>query len=99
MRCGPAYGLDGRLSVGSAAQNRVVIDGLAVTPPPWLRCGDMLLAQGSSMEPLAGSAVQPFSACLDPQGTLVALRLVQEFQTPAQRLPQRIISTALVGGG
>ncbi|MFM8968101.1 MAG: prepilin-type cleavage/methylation domain-containing protein [Vulcanococcus sp.] len=29
MRCGPAYGLDGRLSVGGAPQNRVVIDGLA----------------------------------------------------------------------
>lgn len=28
MRCGPAYGLDGELS-GGAAQNRVVLDGLA----------------------------------------------------------------------
>ncbi len=31
MRCGPAYGLAGELSSG-AAQNRVVLDGLA--PPP-----------------------------------------------------------------
>ena len=28
MRCGPAYGLDGTLSSGKAAPNRVVIDGL-----------------------------------------------------------------------
>lgn len=28
MRCGPAYGLEGSLSIGSQAQNRVVIDGL-----------------------------------------------------------------------
>ena len=99
MRCGPSYGLDGLLSVGAAPQNRVVIDGLASAPPQWLRCGDMLPAQGSSMEQLAGSAAQAFSACLDSQGQLVALRLVQEFQAPAQRVPQRIISTALAGGG
>ena len=29
MRCGPAYGLDGWLQVGSAAVQRVVLDGLA----------------------------------------------------------------------
>ena len=29
MRCGPAYGLEGSLSIGSQAQNRVVIDGLS----------------------------------------------------------------------
>ena len=28
MRCGPAYGLDGRLSLGGSSPNRVVIDGL-----------------------------------------------------------------------
>ena len=28
MRCGPAYGLEGALSAGTAAQNRVVMDGL-----------------------------------------------------------------------
>ena len=31
MRCGPAYGLDGTLSSGKAAPNRVVIDGLIGT--------------------------------------------------------------------
>lgn len=31
MRCGPAYGLGGELSAG-AAQNRVVLDGLAPAP-------------------------------------------------------------------
>lgn len=97
MRCGPAYGLDGRLSVGAAPQNRVVIDGLAEVPAHWLRCGDMLKADGDSLVELAGSASQSFSACLDAQNHLVALRLVQQFAALPGRMPQRIVSTALLG--
>jgi len=99
MRCGPAYGLDGRLSVGGAPQNRVVIDGLAEVPPRWLRCGDMLSTDGAALVELAGSAAQPFSACLDAQSRLVALRLVQQFAASPGRMPQRIASTALWGEG
>ncbi|MEY4431310.1 MAG: hypothetical protein RLZZ533_1246 [Cyanobacteriota bacterium] len=97
MRCGPAYGLDGRLSVGGIPQNRVVIDGLAEAPPRWLRCGDMLTTNGDGLVELAGSATQPFSACLDGQNRLVALRLVQQFAASSGRMPQRIVTTALLG--
>ena len=99
MRCGPAYGLDGRLSVGGIPQNRVVIDGLAEGPPRWLRCGDMLTTNGDGLVELAGSATQPFSACLDGQNRLVALRLVQQFAASSGRMPQRIVTTALLGEG
>jgi len=99
MRCGPAYGLDGRLSVGGAPQNRVVIDGLAEVPPRWLRCGDMLAGHGDALAPLAGSDSQPFSACLDAQSRLVALRLVQQFPASPGSTPQRIVTTALWGEG
>jgi len=34
MRCGPAHGLDGRLSLDGAWQNRVVLDGVVSTPWP-----------------------------------------------------------------
>ena len=99
MRCGPAYGLDGRLSAGSAAQNRVVIDGLAEMPTRWLRCGDMLTGHGDTLAPLAGSDSQPFSACLDAQSRLVALRLVQQFPASPGSTSQRIVTTALWGEG
>ena len=37
MRCGPAYGLDGRLSFGGSTPNRVVIDGLMASSPEAFR--------------------------------------------------------------
>ena len=40
MRCGPAYGLEGELSVGSTAQNRVVLDGLVDDFSKGLKCID-----------------------------------------------------------
>ena len=97
MRCGPAFGLDGATNWASPSQNRVVIDGLAEVPAHWLRCGDMLKADGDSLVELAGSASQSFSACLDAQNHLVALRLVQQFAALPGRMPQRIVSTALLG--
>ena len=99
MRCGPAYGLDGRLSEGVVAQNRVVIDGLAEMPTRWLRCGDMLTGHGGTLEPLVSSDTQPFSACLDAQSRLVALRLVQQFPASPGSTSQRIVTTALWGEG
>jgi len=38
MRCGPAYGLDGRINAGSTPQNRVVLDGLVPSSPVWAGC-------------------------------------------------------------
>ena len=95
MRCGPSYGLDGQLSVGAAPQNRVVIDGLAEASPRWSGCAALLAGSQLSAIDLAESAVQPFSACLDVGGGLVALRLVQEFAGGAQGRPQRISSEGL----
>ena len=95
MRCGPSYGLDGQLSLGAAPQNRVVIDGLAEAPPRWSGCAALLGGTQLSAVDLADSAAQPFSACLDVGGGLVALRLVQEFSGRAQGRPQRISSEGL----
>ena len=38
MRCGPAYGLDGRINASSTPQNRVVLDGLVPSSPVWTGC-------------------------------------------------------------
>ena len=38
MRCGLAYGLDGRVKASSTVMNRVVLDGLSPQPEPWLGC-------------------------------------------------------------
>ena len=97
MRCGPAYGLDGRLSTAGVSQNRVVIDGLAPAPAPWLRCGDLLPLDGSPLVELGGGTRRGLAACLSPAGGLLALRLVQEFPGEPGRQPQRIVSTTLVG--
>lgn len=65
MRCGPAYGLDGSLSQGTASQNRVVLDGLSSSADP---CGS------TSGQPLPAVEV-----CLDPHVQLLKVRLVQQF--------------------
>ena len=38
MRCGPSYGVDGQVRAGSAAQNRVVLDGLMLDSVDWRGC-------------------------------------------------------------
>ena len=96
MRCGPAYGLDGRLSVGGAPQNRVVIDGLAEAPPRWAGCAALL--NGTTVD-LATSSVQPFSACLDDSSGLVGVRIVQAFAGRAPGATQLISREGLVSGG
>lgn len=67
MRCGPAYGLDGRANPAAAPQNRVLVDGLV--PGAAVREG--------SCSPGQSSASQGFSACIDPQGGLVRLQIAQ----------------------
>jgi len=85
--------------VGGAPQNRVVIDGLAEVPSRWGGCAALLGGTAADGIDLAGSAVQPFSACLDASSGLVVLRLVQEFSGRATDQSQRISSEALSGGG
>ena len=66
MRCGPAYGLDGRMDLTSTAQNRVLLDalpegegeGLQVIPHPQLPVLELELVQ--QLPPSArGSAGKP----------------------------------------
>ena len=67
MRCGPAYGLDGRANPATAPQNRVLVDGLV--PRAAVREG--------SCSPGQSTASQGFSACIDPHGGLVRLLIAQ----------------------
>jgi hypothetical protein len=79
MRCGPSFGLDGTTNWASAAQNRVVIEGLPLTPAVWRGCEGLVAASSEATVDLAQSSGKGFSACLDPATGLVALRLAQEF--------------------
>ncbi|MEB3332687.1 MAG: prepilin-type N-terminal cleavage/methylation domain-containing protein [Synechococcaceae cyanobacterium] len=82
MRCGPAFDLHGKPSLGSTMQNRVVIDALPVQPQPWTGCETAIGTESTtraSIVDLAKSSRKGFSACLDPQGLIVGLRLIQEF--------------------
>jgi hypothetical protein len=84
MRCGPSFDLDGELSLGSSALNRVVIDGLVDQPTAWQACS---LQAGTD---LAGAARQGFSVCLQPEMGLARLWLTQQLGDPARQRPQRI---------
>jgi hypothetical protein len=100
MRCGPAYSLEGRLAAGGAAQNRVVIDALALDPSRWSGCSELMAAAAANggVLDLGGSSQLGFSACLEPSSGVVALRLVQDISAPPGRPPQRLISQGLAGG-
>ncbi|MEY2643432.1 MAG: hypothetical protein RLZZ611_81 [Cyanobacteriota bacterium] len=91
MRCGPAFNLEGELTLGSEAQNRVVLDGLPGQATPWTGCASLLSGEAGS--DLAGSAGHGFSACVDAQGLLVGLRLEQEIGSSNRT--QRITSERL----
>lgn len=98
MRCGPAFDLQGQIAAGSSAQNRVLIDGLALKPEPWQGCTALLgsgIHAGEAAKDLAGSAQHAFSGCLDGTGLRLALRLVQEFPGTSGR-SQRVNSEVLV---
>ena len=98
MRCGPAFDLEGQPSLGSTAQNRVVIDGLAATPPRWTGCKALVKSPNESAPSvdLAGSSSRSFSACIEPQSSQLALRLLQEFQGNGEG--QRISDDAILEG-
>ncbi|MFM7677087.1 MAG: hypothetical protein ACKO5F_16240 [Synechococcus sp.] len=79
MRCGPAFDLAGQPTLGSAAQNRVVIDGLATHPEPWQGCGAGL-ETSSPPQDLAHSSGKALSGCLEGSANTAVLgvRVVQE---------------------
>jgi hypothetical protein len=96
MRCGPAYGLDGELTTGTQALNRVVIDGLAAAPTRWTGCQTLLPAAAPLALDLAGSSSKPFSACLAQGSGLVGLRLQQELPGGGGSAARRISLQLLV---
>lgn len=98
MRCGPAFGLDGAIEPTSTPQNRVVIDGLASKPERWAGCQGLLGSGSALVEDLAASSSRAFSACLDPDHALVAVRLEQEFPAANGRV-QRIRTERLISSG
>lgn len=93
MRCGPAYGLEGRIDPSSASLSRVVVDGLASDPSRWTGCGHLPGATA-----LNGSTGLPFSVCLDTASQLVAMRLEQSFADGGGPV-QRVRSEAVAGAG
>jgi len=98
MRCGPAFDLQGQLSAGSQPQNRVVIDALALKPEIWSGCGRLLggTAAGGQTVDLASSSHRPFSACFIPNGSLIGLRVVQDFPGAQQSDPAQTMSSEIV---
>jgi hypothetical protein len=82
---------------GAQALNRVVIDGLAAKPQVWSGCLNRFASTGSlAVIELAKSSEQSFSACLDPQSGLLALRIEQQFGgTQGQRV-QRIVLEQMI---
>jgi hypothetical protein len=98
MRCGPAYGLHGTLAVGGQPQNRVLIDGLTDQPASWNGCAPLLGAPASNAVDLNGSSTLAFSACMDSQGALIGLRLVQSLATGKQGKGVMVRSERLAAG-
>jgi hypothetical protein len=84
MRCGPAFGLDGSISVGSQSLNRVLMDSLAMHPARWLKCFSQPESQSELGIDLGESSVQPFSGCLLSEQRMVLLRIVQKFGNPSR---------------
>jgi hypothetical protein len=95
MRCGPAFSLEGQPSYGAAAQNRVIIDGIATPPQPWQGCDILLRNTSGTFIDLAGSSAQGVSACLEASTHSIGIRIRQELKTP-ERKPQLIESSATI---
>jgi type II secretory pathway pseudopilin PulG len=77
MRCGPAFGLDGQLQPQTQPVNRVVLDALPATAPPWEDCGALSPAL---LRPLGPTPSLPLSICLDASGNWAAIRLLRQVQ-------------------
>ena len=86
MRCGPAYGLDGRTNPAAPPQNRVLVDGLV----PGAVVGEGTCSPGQN------SASQGFSACIDPQGGLVQLVIAQVAGGTATRQSKLLAAAPLM---
>jgi len=88
MRCGPAFGLDGRPTAGSKSINRVVIDGLPVKVAKKPECESLLPRGGIDLIDLAGASASGFSACLHAETGLLVVNLEQEFSRVSRQKSQ-----------
>lgn len=76
MRCGPAFGLDGELSAEARPQNRVVLDGLTVSPLSKQPCHSLLDESQPSEWTLISSRQQgSLIACVNGDSDIMALQL------------------------
>jgi hypothetical protein len=96
MRCGPAFGLDGLITAGSASMNRVVIDGLPVKETQRQGCEPWLTGSVGDPIDLAGASASGFSACLQAETGLLSLHLEQSFAQDLERQDQHISQNLLV---
>jgi hypothetical protein len=96
MRCGPAYGLDGRITAGSAPTNRVVIDGLPLKATRSQKCEPLIPGAVGELIDLGGASASGFSACLQTGTGLLALKLEQIFAQGADKQAQLISQILLV---
>jgi hypothetical protein len=90
MRCGPAFGLDGAITSGSQALNRVVIDGLVVETPGLKGCEALLGASTDTVIDLSGPSVRGVVVCLQVSTGLTGLALEQSFVKANGRQRQHI---------
>ena len=95
MRCGPAFGLDGSLSIGSTAQNRVVIDALSRTVAAWESCNTAeeittpsTITEAKPTEANAGG----LAVCITQGGQIASVRLIQQIPSNQQLGTHRISS-------
>ena len=102
MRCGPSFNIEGKPALGATSQNRVMVDGLASKAEVWQDCSTLLgsgISAAGASQDLAGSARQPFSACLDASGSVLAIRLLQDFPGAdgrLQRLKRETVISSMV---
>lgn len=85
MRCGPPMDLYGRLSPEGGLQNRVVLDGLALSDDSEPCCSSLLLGQLDRT---------PFSACLDRESGILKVRLVLDIDIGSKS--QKLVRESLM---
>ena len=98
VRCGPAYGLDGTVSMDAIAVSRVVLDGLR-SPLVQSQGCPALLNPGEVAQELNRSGRTGLVVCLLDGGTLLAVALEQSLPLPGGTSSQLIRQEQLLGLG
>jgi hypothetical protein len=77
MRCGPAYGLDGRLTHASQSNNRVLIDALAHDSQSDGACENIMPVKAAHLDDLQEISALPFLTCISRSSEMLALKINQ----------------------